>query len=611
MRRSASNRSVTAKRFLQPLLALIGVLPLLAGTGLDPAPSSPSAQANIEFRRPVALLATNGRLLVANQRSGTISIIDPARAKVVAETKIAEQLSDLVPLSHDQFLAADESTGQLLRLTLSNDALAVAGALKVGYSPVSICPAADGARCSVSLLWAHQLAQVKIAPGTHAMSLGKTLDLPFAPRKQCLLPDGKTLVVADSFGHNLAVIDVPTFSIRSLRSIEGHNIRGMALSADGSQLLLSHPILSQRLPTTHDNIFWGSIVGNAIRAIEIRNVTTLPPPNQIRDPSDPVVPIGHWSLYALGEQGNAAGDPNALAVAQDGRVAVALAGVDEVAIGSLRDGLFQRISVGRRPTALAFDANGRTLYVANTLDDSISVIDLSSSTPHRVGMISLGAQPVLTDADRGERLFYDSRLTRDGWYSCNTCHTDGHTSGLLNDNFSDGSYGTPKRIPPLGGVADTAPFAWNGSNATLEDQIRHSITLTMNGKPERASDRNVADLAAYLRTLQPAPSLALARGRIDENAVARGSIAFQQWDCDHCHEPPTFTTPKIYDVRHPDEMGQLKWNPPSLRGVSQLPALFHDNSASSVRDALYRFKHPHGQDLSGQIDDLVAYLESL
>jgi hypothetical protein len=67
----------------------------------------------------------------------------------------------------------------------------------------------------------------------------------------------------------------------------------------------------------------------------------------------------------------------------------------------------------------------------------------------------------------------------------------------------------------------------------------------------------------------------------------------------------------MYDVRHPDEMGQLKWNPPSLRGVSQLPALFHDNSASSVRDALYRFRHPHGQDLSGQIDDLVAYLESL
>ena len=115
----------------------------------------------------------------------------------------------------------------------------------------------------------------------------------------------------------------------------GPQIRGWPLSADGSQLLLSHPILAQRLPTTHDNIFWGSIVGNAIRAIDLRNVLTLPPPAEIRDPTNPVVPIGHWSLYALGEQGNAAGDPNALAVTRDGRVMVALAGVDEVAVGSL------------------------------------------------------------------------------------------------------------------------------------------------------------------------------------------------------------------------------------------------------------------------------------
>lgn len=564
------------------------------------------------FRRPIAILSDGRTLLVANQRSGTISVIDISHHNTIVESKVAAQLSDLVELRGGSLLACDESGGQLLQLKRSGtDLVSVESSIRVGYSPVSICAAADGSWCSVSLLWAHQLAIAQLSPHAPGMSLRKTIDLPFAPRKQCLLPDGKSLVVADSFGCNLAVIDVPTASIRSLRSVEGHNIRGMTLSADGSQLLLSHPILTQRLPTTHDNIFWGSVVGNAIRAIDLRNVLALPPPEQIRDPSNPVVPIGHWSLYALGEQGHAAGDPNALAVAPDGRVIVALAGVDEVAIGSLRDGLFQRLPVGRRPTALALDPSGRTLYVANTLDDTISVIDLMSASPHVIGAISLGPQPALTDADRGERLFYDSRLTRDGWFSCNTCHTDGHTCGLLNDNFSDGSYGTPKRIPPLGGVADTAPYAWNGSNATLEEQIRHSITLTMDGKPASASDRNVSDIAAFLRTLAPAPSLSLARGRIDENAVARGASAFQQWDCDHCHEPPTYTTPRTYDVGHPDEMGQLKWNPPSLRGVSQLPAFFHDNSAASLHDVLYYYKHPHGEDLSGQVDDLVAFLESL
>ncbi|HEY2587337.1 MAG TPA: cytochrome c peroxidase [Tepidisphaeraceae bacterium] len=573
------------------------------------------------FRRPIALVATDGRLFVANQRSGTLSIVDPARAQVVSEIKVAEQLSDLAPLGNGYLLASDDSAGQLLLLDRFGDSITVSSSIHVGYSPVSIRPAPYGSWCAVALLWAHQLAIVDLRrsddPKAHAagmgpaLSLRKTIDLPFAPLKQCVLPDGKTLVVADAFGQNLALIDVPSGSIRSLRSVEGHNIRGLSMSSDGRQLLLSHPILSQKLPTTHDNIFWGSVMGNAVRAIDVPNVLNLPPASEIRDPSNPVVPIGHWSHYALGEQGNATGDPNALAVARDGRVMVALAGVDEVAIGSLRDGLFQPVPVGRRPTALALDPNNQTLYVANTLDDSISVIDISSPTPHRAATISLGSQPPLTAADRGERLFYDSRLARDGWYSCNTCHTDGHTCGLLNDNFSDGTYGTPKRIPPLGGVADTAPYAWNGSIAMIEEQIRHSILRTMDGKPERASEQNVADLAAFLRTLPPAPSLALARGRIDDEAVARGYRAFQQWDCDHCHEPPTFTSPRAYDVRHPDELGQRKWNPPSLRGVSQLPALFHDNSASSLRDVLYRFKHPHGQDLSGQIDDLVTFLESL
>lgn len=611
-----------AHRWMPILLALLLAAPPLLGADATPADATSVENLQTMFRRPSAVVFADGRLIVANQRSGTISFVDPARTESVREIKVAQQLSDLVQLPNGNLLACDESAGQLLLLDRASDSITVQASIAVGYSPVSTCVAPDGSWCSVSLLWAHQLALVDLRAsdsskahaagmGGPTISLRKTVDLPFAPRKQCLLPDGKTLVVADSFGHMLAVVDVPSGSIRAIRSVEGHNIRGLCLSADRSQLLLSHPILTQRLPTTHDNIFWGSVMGNAIRAIDLPNVLNLPPGSEIRDPSNPVVPIGHWSLYALGEQGNAAGDPNAMIVAPDGRVIVALAGVDEVAIGSLHDGLFQRVPVGRRPTAVAIDPNGRTLYVANTFDDSVSVIDLSAPTPRRTTTISLGPQPPLTPADRGERLFYNSRLTRDGWFSCNTCHTDGHTCGLLNDNLSDGTYGTPKRIPPLGGVGDTAPYAWNGSNATLEDQIRHSILLTMDGKPAGASDQNVADLAAYLRTLPPAPSRALARGRIDEDAIARGARAFQQWDCDHCHEAPTFTSPRTYDVRHPDELGQRKWNPPSLRGVSQLPAFFHDNSAATLRDVLYRFKHPHGEDLSGQVDDLVAFLESL
>ena len=41
----------------------------------------------------------------------------------------------------------------------------------------------------------------------------------------------------------------------------------------------------------------------------------------------------------------------------------------------------------------------------------------------------------------------------DDWYSCHSCHTDGHTTGEIGGNtLGDGHYGAPKRIMTLLGV---------------------------------------------------------------------------------------------------------------------------------------------------------------
>ena len=55
-----------------------------------------------------------------------------------------------------------------------------------------------------------------------------------------------------------------------------------------------------------------------------------------------------------------------------------------------------------------------------------------------------------------------AKLAHDGWFSCHSCHTDGHTNSRLNDSLGDGSFGAPKRVLSLLGVNDTAPWAWNG-----------------------------------------------------------------------------------------------------------------------------------------------------
>src|SRR5262249_54264343 len=238
----------------------------------------------------------------------------------------------------------------------------------------------------------------------------------------------------------------------------------------------------------------------------------------------------------------------------------------------------------------------------------VSVIDL----PQRkvLAEIRLGTQPKLSVAEQGESLFYDARLAHDGWFSCHSCHSDGHSNGLLNDNQGDGSFGAPKRVLSLLGVKDTAPWAWNGGMAELETQIRKSMRTTMHNR--KPTDEQVRALAAYLRTLSPPPPLERFAEKRDEAAIKRGQALFDRHACGKCHAPPTFTSGRTYNVGLTDEVGNTHFNPPSLRGVSQGGPYFHDNRAASLEDVFTRHRHQLKTPLPvDELRDLLDYLRSL
>src|SRR5262249_20637843 len=158
---------------------------------------------------------------------------------------------------------------------------------------------------------------------------------------------------------------------------------------------------------------------------------------------------------------------------------------------------------------------------------------------------------------RGEMLFFDARRSHDGWFSCHSCHTDGHTNGLLNDNLGDNSYGAPKRVLSLLGTKDTGPWAWNGRMPDLESQVRKSVRTTMHG-PDLSGEQ-VKDLAAFLRSLRPPPALDPIAGPADEAARRRGQDVFHKHACDSCHTPPAYTSAKVYHVGLTDEAGNDKF----------------------------------------------------
>src|SRR5262249_54870172 len=159
---------------------------------------------------------------------------------------------------------------------------------------------------------------------------------------------------ADSFGGRLAVVDLASGAVESVRSLPASNIRGLALSADGKRLLVSHQILNPLAQTSRDDIHWGNLLTNNVRPVSLAAV------------SDPKADLRRDSeQYHLGDIGHGTGDPAGIAVGADGRLVVALAGVNEVAVGDRRGGDWKNIPVGARPTAVAVSANDQRAYVAN------------------------------------------------------------------------------------------------------------------------------------------------------------------------------------------------------------------------------------------------------
>jgi YVTN family beta-propeller protein len=571
----------------------------LLGTASRPTradgPASPTLKTLL--RRPVALaLADDGKwLFVANERAGTISTIDTAAARVVAEVSVGGRPSDLVVTPDgSRLVAVDEEAGELIVLDRKGSEVKPARRLKVSPTPVGVRVSADGGQAVVASLWARQVSVVDLGPTPRVL---RAIDLPFAPRRLVFLPGDKKLIVADAFGGGLALVDAARGEVESVRSLTGHNIGGLALGGDGKRLLLSHQVLSPLARTTRDDIHWGNLVSNYVRALDLSRVLDGRA-DLLRD-SEP---------YPLGEATHGTGDPAGLATGPGGRIVVALAGVGEVAIGSERDGAWQTVGVGTAPTAVAISPDGRRAYVANTLSDSISVVDVRGAKV--AATVSLGPRPELKPADRGEVLFRDARLSHDGWMSCHSCHSDGHSNGLLADTLGDGTYGTPKRVPSLLGVKDTAPYAWNGSVPDLATQIRKSVETTMRGKA--LSAEQVRDLTAYLETLSPPPARERLLGKLDEAAVGRGRDVFGKQGCATCHAPPAYTSAKLHDVGLTDEAGLKAFNAPSLPGVGQAGPYFHDGRARTLADVFTRHRHQLKADLGKQeLEDLLTFLRSL
>lgn len=591
------------------------VLAGLAAPGLAGALGSPPAGADSP-KRPQALLAVpgpGGEVVLSANGDGSVSVVPAADLAPVAEIAVGGDLTGLAAFGDGsgRVAAVDHRGHRLVVLRVGEDAgggTAVAVEAEVPTCRHPVRASARAGVLAVSCLWSRKAVFYRLeAPadptgdGDRAAGLGAPAVeavLPFEPRELLFLDD-ETLLVADGFAGVLALVSVADGTVRRTRELAGHNLRGLALLPGGERVAVAHQQLHSGMHTTRDDILWGVFITNSVSTLPVDDLLTGNPRLSRRA-----------RVFDLGSVSTPSGDPAAMLATAAGDLVVALGGVSRVAFGADDGRQPSHLPVGEGPSALALGADGR-VYVANTRSDSLSVI----AADHRreIARVALGPEPPRrAAADRGEALFHDATLSLRGWMSCASCHAGGHTNHGLSDTLGDGNYGAPKRVLSLLGVAGTRPFAWDGGMRRLEDQIAKSVRTTLRGRD--LTEEEVADLAAYLRTLElpdaaappaPAPTDATAR------RLAAGRSAFEEYSCNRCHRAPLYTSPGVHDVGLADERGNTRFNPPSLRGVRFRRTLFHDGSARSLEEVLRR--HP-GNGVSVAAEDLpalIAFLRTL
>ena len=278
---------------------------------------------------------------------------------------------------------------------------------------------------------------------------------------------------------------------------------------------------------------------------------------------------------------------------------------------------FRRIKLGGRPAEVWKYWMTITVVVANYLSNSLQIVDIDSGDVTKT--IELGGPSEPNRVRQGEALFYDADRSMHSWFSCHTCHTEGHTAGQMFDTRNDRSFGTPKLTPSLRGVAQTGPWTWHGWQTDLQPT------------PWKRS------LSESMATKQPVTDEDAARaGRLPENAGSSRQSSIRDDRCGARSQAGTrpqsvhrqgwmyhlSQRAAVYVGRNIRRQGgrpqgprsQIQSADPARRRV-QTPLSAHRQSSQSGRRSFPKYHRP--EDLVGEAltdeerESLIEFLKSL
>jgi len=284
-----------------------------------------------------------------------------------------------------------------------------------------------------------------------------------------------------------------------------------------------------------------------------------------------------------------------------------------------------RIAVGRNPYGAVLSADGHRLFVANRLDDTVSVID--ARTDRVSSTIALGGPKTITPLRRGEQTFYSARYAFQGQFGCANCHIDSTFDGLQWDLEPDGFGRDIVDNRLLEDLRGTEPFKWNGGNPNIPTECGPR-TEKYFWRSQTYDDLTLTDLTLYIFSLPIRPNRFRPQYQQFTPAQERGKAIFERAldkfgrsipeanRCSYCHSGLKGTSQKSFDVgtrKLTDNTGML--DTPQLTNIALTAPYLHDGSARTLEEiwTVYNPEDKHGRtnDLTkDELNDLIEYLRT-
>jgi YVTN family beta-propeller protein len=551
---------------------------------------------------------------------------------------------------------------------------AVIKRMAVGRVPRGFAFSPDGKRLFVTNSWDDTLSVID----TNTLAVIATWPVGAEPSSVVEDRDGKRLFVANRISNDVAVLDAET-GAEEKRLLAGRGASYMAMSPDGKKIYATHiyPKASPYRTAPESEI----TVIDAVRAVVVermplravagvfhavfssdgrlgvvaeyhpKNLVTLAHLEHGGAFEDTLTvfgaDMGRTVEVPLDELERYASQPFGVAIAPDkSRIYVTSGGSEIVTVidvarllkyihahpqpftqdlSASANYVATRIAVGLNPRGLTLTPDGQKLFVANRLDDTISVIDTRTNRVETT--IKLDGPKEVSALRHGEQTFYTARYSFQGQIGCSNCHIDSTFDGLTWNLEPDGFGRNIVDNKLLEGVKGTEPYKWTGTNPNIPTECGPR-TEKYFWRSENYDDLTLSDLAVFVRSIEPRPNRWKLPGYELTAAQERGKAIFERSvdkfgnpiaetnRCVYCHSGPKGTNQKLFNVgthKALDNAGLLK--SPPLTNIALTAPYLHDGSARTLEEiwTVYNPDDKHGRtnDLTkDELNDLVEYLRT-